>query len=267
MVKKSKKKSTSGKVRASYSAPALEKGIDILELFAKEGEAMSTSRIAEKLGRSIGEIFRMLMVLEQRGYITAVTGDKYFLSLKMYTVGARHTLIKRLTIAAVDSMRRLASDIEQSCHLVIYSQGRGVIVAQVNSPGDRIHTVRLGAEAPLMNSCSGRLLVAYAEPALRAQMLEEVPDKFRTRVSQKKLEGIVEPILKRGYESIESQQVAGVQDIGFPVFDETSTMVGALVMPYMRFLDGSEKTSLNVAHDAVSDAASEISVALGYEDA
>jgi hypothetical protein len=37
-------------------------------------------------------------------------------------------------------------------------------------------------------------------------------------------------------------------------------------MPYMRFLDGSEKTSLEVARGAVSSASDAISAALGYEN-
>ena len=45
---------------ATYSAPALEKGLDILELLAGEAEGLSQAAIAERLGRSTGEIFRML---------------------------------------------------------------------------------------------------------------------------------------------------------------------------------------------------------------
>lgn len=251
--------------RKEYSAPALEKGLDILELFAIEGEAMATTTIARKLGRSIGEIFRMLMVLEQRGYISAVGDDKYFLSLKLYTLGARHAPIKRLTTAATDAMKSLARDVGQSCHLVVYNLGRGIVVAQVDSPEDRVHSVRLGAEAPLLNSCSGHLLLAYAEPEHRRLMLEEAPEHLRSRLSNAKLEKLASDILKKGYESIKSQQVAGVQDIGYPIFDESRAMVGALVMPYMKFLDGSEKTSMSTARENLAVTARAISAAMGHQ--
>ena len=51
-----------------YTAPALEKGLDILELLSSTDAGLSLSEIARDLGRSVSEIFRMLVVLQQRGY-------------------------------------------------------------------------------------------------------------------------------------------------------------------------------------------------------
>src|SRR3546814_1951398 len=55
--------------RTTYSAPALEKGLEIIELLAAERRPMSTRAIAERLGRSKGEIFRVVFVLVERGYL------------------------------------------------------------------------------------------------------------------------------------------------------------------------------------------------------
>jgi hypothetical protein len=49
-----------------YTAPALEKGLDILERLSLSETGLSLSEIARDLGRSVSEIFRMLVVLEQR---------------------------------------------------------------------------------------------------------------------------------------------------------------------------------------------------------
>ena len=53
-----------------YRAPALEKGLDILELLARATAPMTISQIASALGRSVSELFRMVIALEHRGYIT-----------------------------------------------------------------------------------------------------------------------------------------------------------------------------------------------------
>lgn len=50
-----------------YTAPALEKGLDILERLSLSEAGLSLSEIARDLGRSVSEIFRMLVVLQQRG--------------------------------------------------------------------------------------------------------------------------------------------------------------------------------------------------------
>jgi len=56
-------------VDAPYTAPALEKGLDILELLAGEGGGLLQNAIAQRLSRSATELFRMLSVLERRGYV------------------------------------------------------------------------------------------------------------------------------------------------------------------------------------------------------
>src|SRR5437762_9647214 len=47
-----------------YRAPALEKGLDVIELLAAEKSPLNLSAISQRLGRSSGELFRMLQVLE-----------------------------------------------------------------------------------------------------------------------------------------------------------------------------------------------------------
>src|SRR6187549_3055949 len=53
-----------------YRAPALEKGLDVIELLAAEKSPLNLSAVSQRLGRSSGELFRMLQVLEFKGFIT-----------------------------------------------------------------------------------------------------------------------------------------------------------------------------------------------------
>lgn len=52
-----------------YRAPALEKGLDVLELLSSHGRPMTPSQMSVTLKRSVSELFRMIQVLEFRGYI------------------------------------------------------------------------------------------------------------------------------------------------------------------------------------------------------
>ncbi|MFX3701694.1 helix-turn-helix domain-containing protein, partial [Streptococcus suis] len=54
--------------KTEYRAPALEKGLDILELLAQQDEPLTKKQIAESLDRSINEIFRMLSVLVEKQF-------------------------------------------------------------------------------------------------------------------------------------------------------------------------------------------------------
>lgn len=249
--------------RKTYTAPALEKGLDILELLASESQPLAAPTIAARMNRTVGQVFRMIVVLEQRGYIAPAGDDRYRLTLRLFELAMRDAPIRHLTAAAVDTMAQLARDAEQSCHLVIYSSGRGIVIAQESAPTDRGFAVRLGAEAPLPESCSGHVLLAFSDTEQRNSMLQAQPSHLRKRIGNAAMQHILDRVLQRGYEYIESRQVAGVKDIGFPVFDHTGGIVAALVIPYLEHLDDSQSTDLDQCTRLLGAAAQAISDALG----
>lgn len=252
--------------RKQYRAPALEKGLDVLELLAQEPKGLTTSEMARQLGRTVGELFRMVIVLEQRGYIQLREGsDAYILTMRMFEVSHRFPPVARLTAAAGPSMKKLADDTGQSCHMVIYYEGQGHVVAQFDAPTDRIFSVRLGATAPLLDSCSGHILLAFTDSASRSMMLSRMQGAKRKR-SAREIDRMVKRIRRQGNEIIKSAQVSGVHDIGFPVFDHASNLTAALTVPFLEYLDGSHPVSMDQAVELTRAAAEAISAALGLVD-
>src|ERR1700741_2342301 len=117
--------------RIRYAAPALEKGLDILELLASVSESLTHSEIATRLGRTITEVFRMLVCLEERGYLSrAGTDERYQLTLKLFEIVHQHRPLQRLITQARPLVQRVASETGQSCHLAMLNSAEGVIVAQ-----------------------------------------------------------------------------------------------------------------------------------------
>lgn len=259
------KKEVATKARKVYSAPALEKGLDLLELLANEADGLNISEITNKLNKSVGELFRMLVVLEQRGYVEMSSGsDRYRLTLKMFGLSNRFPPIKRLSAIAGPVMQQLSYAIEQSCHLVIYYEGKGHVVVQKEPPSERVFSVRLGAEVPLINTCSGHILLAFSDKASYQTMLRKIPD-HHLKADEKGLLSILSKVKDQGYESIISAQAQGVRDIGFPIFDANGLVIAALAIPFLEYLDGSHKVSFTEAQENIKEAAIEISNKLGYE--
>src|SRR5438067_321115 len=107
-----------------YKAPALEKGLDILELLATTSSPMTLTAIVNDLGRSHGELFRMVQVLEYRGYIEQdPAADGYLLTDRLFSLGIQRPKTHSLIEVALPEMRKLAQNIGQSCHLVLHSMG------------------------------------------------------------------------------------------------------------------------------------------------
>lgn len=253
----------SGK-RKQYSAPALEKGLDILELLAKESYGLNISQLAARLGRSVGEIFRMVAVLEQRGYLHSREGsDAYVVTLKLFQLAHLIPPIARVESASASILKNLAHAIGQSCHVVIYYDGLGHVVVQQDAPSERILSVRLGAQAPLLHTCSGHVLLAFASEEEQTRMVGEIP-KGRGRPKRPELTKLTARIRGQGYETMKSAQVQGVQDIGFPVFDHTHEIAAALVVPFLAYLDNSHPIDFETAKHHAATAAESISMALGY---
>src|ERR1700692_2344648 len=95
-----------------YSAPALEKGLDILELLAGKSGSLSLSEISDGVGRSKSEIFRMLQVLEERRYLERTPeNDGYTLTNRLFLLGMEKPPNKGLLEVALPVMHQLADEI------------------------------------------------------------------------------------------------------------------------------------------------------------
>ena len=103
-----------------YRAPALEKGLDILELLAAERGPVTRKEIFNRLGRSRGELSRMVHALEFRGYIERdAVSDGYRLSDRSLLMDRPQPCTRTLIETALPVMRQLALSLGQSCHLVL----------------------------------------------------------------------------------------------------------------------------------------------------
>ncbi len=152
-----------------YRAPALEKGLDVLELLSSQGEAMTPSQMSATLGRSVSELFRMIQVLEFRGYIEQ-SSDGYRLTNRLFTLGMTQAPIKSLVDVAMPAMRDLASATMQSCHLVVPSGDQIVVIARIESPGDLGYSVRIGYRRSILHATSGLMFYSRANERARKHL-------------------------------------------------------------------------------------------------
>ncbi|WP_339899095.1 IclR family transcriptional regulator [uncultured Gilvimarinus sp.] len=216
-----------------YKAPALEKGLDILELLAASGEPLTTSQMAAQLGRSVSELFRMVLALEYRGYIVAAEDgrDGYTLSNKLFTLGIARAPTKTLLEVALPVMSELTRQIGQSCHMAVASGDQVVVIGRIESPGDLGFSVRVGYRRPLIQATSGRPLFGFQSPETRALMLAKIDG-----ASAADIESFVrqaDATVERGYVSNASDFVDGVTDLSAPVLGSRGALA-AITVPYVK---------------------------------
>jgi DNA-binding IclR family transcriptional regulator len=254
---KSEKKTTPAR---TYATPALEKGLDVLELLACEPGGLTKSEIARRLGRSVSEIFRMLLCLESRNYIGQREDDRYRLTLRMFQLVQEYPPIERLISQSTPILHQLAEQIQQSCHMAVIEGGRVVIVSQVNAPTSIGFYVKLGSSVDIMDATSGFVILAHQTAEHRARSLADW--KRRTgRDVPKDLPRHLSRLAKTGYELHDSYQVSGVVNISFPILNDQRSAIGALTVPFIRHVH-SKQTPQEILGQ-VGEAAREITLSLG----
>lgn len=160
----------------AYRAPAADKALDILELLAARGAPLSGAEIARALGRSAGEIFRPLVLLERRGYVARQPGDgRYALTLRLHMLARKQDPFGALLAAARAPMDALAETVRESCHLGVVRHGRLLIAARAEAPRPIRLAIQLGASFPVAETTSGRLIAAQLPEAARAALLGTPP--------------------------------------------------------------------------------------------
>jgi len=214
-----------------YRAPALEKGLEILEFLARQGSGYSRSELGRHLGRSTNEIHRMLACLSEQGYIhRSAADDRYRLTSKLFELAHSHPPTRFLLDLSLPIMRRFCEEAEQSCHLVVPSDHKAVVVAHVDSPDFVSLGVRTGAVLPLQETASGRVLAAFQASDLLESWLAHVETEL-TKKARKEFLLTLETIRVQGYEESPSGIVEGVLDLSVPIRVPEGHAIAALTVP------------------------------------
>jgi len=219
-----------------YRAPALDKGLDILELLAATEDGLSQAEIAKSLERSPNEIYRMLDRLVRRDYVRRTSSDRYELTLKLFELAHASPPMRRLVSQAMPVLRRFARDAEQAVHLVIHDRNMLVVVAQVDGPGYWNVSIRVGSRISLINTGSGHVFLAFASDEERRLMLEDHEERRREKLSAPLL-GRLARVREQGFEAMESLQVAGVINLSVPAVGPMGSVIAALTCPFTNRLD------------------------------
>lgn len=220
-----------------YSAPALEKGLDILEFLSERARSYSLAQLAEEIGRTKGEIFRMLAVLEARGYVERQADtDHYQVTDRLLRIGLRRPRYRALTDVARSVMDRFAADTRYPCHLAIASDEQIVVIARAESPDLVGVTVRVGYRQPLLETGSGRCILAFMGEGQREHVLSQMK-RSGVKIDRAALDAERERIRKKGAIVEESHIMEGVWDISCPILGVgNEDVVAAITTPYVRLL-------------------------------
>ncbi len=231
-----------------YPVPALDKGLDLLEVLADQPRGMALVELAVASNKKVTEIFRMVDCLKRRGYIAVdPQTDRLILSMRLYELAHRYPPTERLLAVALPQMQSLALDTGQSCHLAVHSNGEMLVIAQTDSARNMGFAVHIGSKVGLTSSASGRAYLAFQDDheqtrllALAQHSIANVPTVGRANSAAeathaKTFLASIQRIRRKGYVSMPSDFIRGITNMSFPVLSVAGLAVAALTIPHLQW--------------------------------
>lgn len=231
----------------AYSAPALEKGLDILEALCQCENGLTQQEIANRLGRKLGEIYRMLTCLVERNYVANV-GNTYTITSKLFQLSHFHPPTYRLLTEAIPVMEELSREVSFPCDLRVYNKGFQTVIASIQPPNGLGFMTRVGSEIEVAPSASGLVLVAFQDPVImEIRIRESLPNKSEVEIDNFK--NALKQVAAKGFASIQSNQYAGLHAISFPILDIHGHTMAAMTVPMLGRIDGTQQATQQEVED------------------
>ena len=243
--------------KGKSAVPSVEKALDILELLASAESGMTMNEMVDALDRTMGEIYRIVVYLTERGYLAqSPESNRYSLTLKLFEISHRHDPTERLISRSIPILERVATLTEQSCHLGVLNRDRILVLASVQSPLPAGYSVRTGALYPVGRTSSGHVILAFSGQETQDRYLKRLPKDTRDDVRRRLVR-----IRETGYEDTPSMMIDGVRNLCVPVFDSRG-IAAAITTGYISHTD--QRMSASDVLQTLRTSALELSQALGF---
>ncbi len=215
-------------------APALLRGLDILEDLHAQTEDQSVSVIAERLGLPANSTLRLLATLEAKGYVERDPDSlKYRMTRKAASLALTGVREQSLLEAALPLMRDLRDATGETVLLSIIEHGTGIVLEEIQS----LHVFRFvcnpGAYHALHAAAPSKAILAVMPQEDRARLLagyafaKFTPSTITGRDAFEKelLSGI-----EKGYWEDHAEEFEGICCVAAPVFNRLGYPIAAVTV-------------------------------------
>lgn len=204
-----------------FGAPALERGVAILELLAESPSGLRTEEIAERLRLPRSSAFGLVRALHGLGWLDRDEAGRNLLSLRLFTLGAHAAERFDVQRAAAPHLRELRDRIGLTVHLAVPSgDDRVAYLDKVDGPGIVRFDTYVGKQVDAHLTAVGKALLATLPPERMAEAVGPGPLRRGTDRSPATLDALALQLAEareRGYAVEDEEEVEGVRCVAAAV--------------------------------------------------
>ena len=224
-------KMRNGNGTREYSAPAVDRALDILEYMAAHPRPYGATELSRCLKIPLNSVFRILKRLTERDYAVQdpVSGG-YQLSTRMFSLGMSLYTRFDLRQRARTHMEWLCRETEETCQIQV-PQGDRLLVLDSISPEVQYYIrVVPGGQVYYHPNAYGKAVLAFMEEqAIRKLLPPRLPGLTpHTIVLRSELLKQLEEVRRTGLAYDNEEYNEGIRCIGAPVFDVQGKIVAGL---------------------------------------
>jgi DNA-binding IclR family transcriptional regulator len=239
---------------------SLTRGLKILDYIIDAKRSVSITELADALAMDKSTVSRLVSTLVSGDYVQPESGSRrYVPGRRLYN--ASWQILNRLPVRekARPYLTRLVKDTGECAHTAIYSEGKALVIDDVEGEATLRVAGQTGRRIPLHCTAVGKGLLAFANVPLQDALIARTP---HTITDLSRLQSHLDEIRARGYALDDEEYEAGVRCIAAPVGDTNGMAIATI---------GISGPTVRVTRDRVEplsrivmQAAAELSVELGY---
>ncbi|MCC9608963.1 IclR family transcriptional regulator [Blastopirellula sp. JC733] len=213
-------------------APALERGMKILEQLAAQPSGATLAKISAELDAPKNSTLRLLQTLVALGYVARdESPSRYRLTGKLLNIAHPRVHGVSLVQCSLDAMRTLRDQVGETVQLGLPTGDEGVIIEKLESTSAIRIGVELGLRFALHNNAPGKILLAHRPEAERDATIKRIKlsrSTDRTITSRTKLKEECDRILHQGYATDWGEADEGIHCVAAPIHDPLGTLIATI---------------------------------------
>jgi DNA-binding IclR family transcriptional regulator len=211
---------------------AVERALNILELFSEQTVELKISEISQRTGLHKSTLHSLLKTLQSLDYVEQnETNGPYRLGLKLLERGNLVMRSRDFVFVARPYLTTLAGQTGQTAHLGVLDGKHGVYIDKIEGERSVIVYSRIGRQMPIHSTAIGKVLLAFQprstiERTLDGYDFEACTENTLTR--RDAFEAALEAVRADGYAIDEQENVRGIRCAAVPVWNHDRTLVAAI---------------------------------------